>query len=434
MQSKRLGLRTVVAIFTVALFATGICAAQQETVLHSFGSVVTDGVQPWSALISDSAGNFYGTTSYGGVHGTGTAFKLSPTGGGAWTETVLHSFGNPATQDGANPYAGLIFDSAGSLYGTTSTGGVHCAPGGCGTVFEMSPNGSGGWTETVLHSFGNGTDGQDPNAGLIFDAAGNLYGTTVAGGIHGEGTLFELSPNGSGGWTETVLHSFGNPATHDGLGPDAALVFDTAGNLYGTTVGGGIHISCGQGIGCGTVFEMSPNGSGGWTETLLHSFGNGTDGWYPYSNLVFDTAGNLYGTTHSGGIHLSCAEGESCGTIFEMSPNGSGGWTETVLHSFGNGTDGTGPWGGVIFDTAGNFYGTTYSGGIHCAPYGCGTAFEMSPNGNGGWTETVLHSFGNGSDGSSPVDSLIFDASGHLYGTTSGGGVHGEGTAFELTP
>ncbi len=424
MQSKRLGLGAVMAIFTVALFATGTCVAQQETVLHSFGSVATDGTLPWSALIFDSTGNLYGTTSYGGVHGTGTAFKLSPNGSGGWTETALHGFGSGT--DASNPYGGLIFDGAGNLYGTGYAGGIH----GYGAVFELSPNGSGGWTETVLHSFGGGTDGQGPDAGLIFDAAGNLYGTTVDGGIHGKGTLFELSPRAGGGWTETVLHSFGNPATQDGQSPDAGLVFDANGNLYGTTVGGGIHITCGQGIGCGTVFELSPNGSGGWTEVVLHSFGSGTDGWYPYSALILDSAGDLYGTTYFGGIHVSCSGGESCGTVFELSPRQGGGWTETVLHSFGNGNDGTGPWGGLIFDTAGNLYGTTFSGGIHSL----GTAFEMSPRQGGGWTETVLHSFGSGSDGSNPVDSLIFDATGNLYGTASAGGLHGSGTAFKLIP
>ena len=423
----RLRLRAAVATFTVALFATGTCAAQQETTLHSFGNG-TDGQSPQAGLIFDAAGNLYGTTLGGGIHctpdGCGTVFELSPNGSGGWTKTVLHSFGNGT--DGQGPDAGLIFDAAGNLYGTTAGGGIY----GEGTVFELSPREGGGWTETVLHSFGNGTDGARPYAGLIFDASGNLYGTTYYGGIHiacfgdygGCGTVFELSPRDGGGWTETVLHSFGNPANEDGQGPYAGLVFDAAGNLYGTTSEGGIH-------GDGTVFELSPNGSGGWTETMLHSFGNGTDGNYSDATLIFDRAGNLYGTTVYGGIH--CAP-YGCGTVFEMSPRQGSGWTETVLHSFGSGTDGQNPTAGLIFDAADNLYGTTQAGGIH-AYYG--TVLEMSPRQGGGWTETVLHSFNNdGTHGAYPIAGVVLDNAGNLYGTTIQGGIHSDGTAFEITP
>jgi uncharacterized repeat protein (TIGR03803 family) len=234
-------------------------------------------------------------------------------------ESVLHAF-KPRGTDGANPSAGLIFDAAGNLYSTTGLGGTY----NVGTVFELTPNGSGGWTEKVLHNFNNnGTDGASPNA-VIFDAAGNLYGTTNQGGDYGAGTVFELTPNGSGGWTEKKLHNFGNGT--DGASPNA-VIFDAAGNLYGTTEQGGVYNA-------GTVFEMTPNGSGGWTEKKLYSFGiNGTDGTYPYVGLIFDTAGNLYGTTNQGGDY-------GAGTAFEMTPNGSGGWTEKKLHNFGNGTMG----------------------------------------------------------------------------------------------
>ena len=415
-----IGYRTVPVLLSVVVLAMSAWAAPQETVLHSFGNG-SDGQNPYyGSLIFDTVGNLYGTTANGGIHGYGTAFELSPNGSGDWTETVLHSFGNPATQDGASPYGGLILDSDGNLYGTTAGGGIH----GGGTVFELSPNGSGGWTEAVLHSFGGGTDGAGPLAGMIFDAAGNLYGTTANGGIHpcnsdGCGTVFELLPNGSGGWTETVLHSFGNPATQDGSFPFAGLIFDAAGNLYGTTAGGGIH-------GFGTAFQLSPREGGGYTETVVHSFGNPatSDGVSPVAGLVFDAAGNLYGTTEYGGVNV-------VGTMFELSPNGSGGWTETVLHNFNDdGTHGAYPFASVILDSAGNLYGTSYGGGI----YDAGTAFELSPREGGGWTETGLQSFGRGTDGSFPYAGLIFDAAGNLYGTTYSGGIHGDGTLFEITP
>ncbi len=384
-----------------------------ETVLHNFNPNTTDGINPEAGLVRDSAGNMYGATYYGGIHGFGTVFKLAPNGSGGWTETVLHSLGNGT--DGQYPYASLIVDSGGNLYGTTVRGGIHSL----GTVFELKSNGSGGWTETVLHSFGNGTDGTDPYGGLIFDGAGNLYGTTISGGIHGFGTVFEMKPNGSGGWTETVLRSFaGSFHETEGANPYGGLILDSAGNLYGTTLNGGISE--------GAVFELSPDGSGGWTEKVVHSFGNGTDGIYPFDSLVIDGFGNLYGTTYRGGIH-------NYGTVFELSPNGSGGWTERVLHSFNfNGADGAVPYAGLVIDSAGNLYGTTAYGGIN---YYGGTVFELSPNGSGGWTEKVLHSFNyNGTDGAFPTAGLIFDSAGNLYGTTENGGIHFQGAVFQLTP
>jgi uncharacterized repeat protein (TIGR02543 family) len=316
-------------------------------------------------------------------------------------EIAVHSFGNG--NDGQNPLGNLIFDSAGNLDGTTSMGGMY----GKGTVFEMSPNG----TDTILHSFGSGNDGQNPFGNVIFDSAGNLYGTTSAGGMYGKGTVFELSPNGP----ETVLYNFGSGA--DGQNPYGGLIFDTAGNLYGTTVNGGTY-------GHGTAFELSPNGAGGWTETVAYNFGNGMDGQNPYAGLVLDTVGNLYGTTRNGGLY-------SKGMVFELSPNGIGCCRESPLYSFGNGAgDGQSPYAGLIFDTFGNLYGTTYGGGT----YSYGTAFELSPNGTGGWTETVAYSFGSGTDGQNPSAGLIFDTVGNLYGTTQNGGLYSEGMAFELSP
>jgi uncharacterized repeat protein (TIGR03803 family) len=407
----------VLTMVAVTFLGTSSWAATSEVALHSFGNG-TDGAYPTTAnLIFDAAGNLYGTTRFGGIHAAGTVFEMSPNGGGGWTETVLHSFGHGT--DGAYPAAGLVLDAAGNLYGTTQGGGIHsCAGSSCGTVFELSPNGSGGWTETVLHNFGNGTDGTGPTASLIFDASGNLYGTTDAGGIHGAGTVFEMSLIQGVGWRETVLHSFGHGT--DGALPFASLTLDATGNLFGTTLNGGTHTCAGSG--CGTVFELSPNGSG-WTETVLYSFGSSMDGIYPYASLIMDAAGNLYGTTQQGGTR------GFGGTVFELSPNG-GGWTETVLYSFGLGSDGYWPLSNLTFDAAGNLYGTTKQGGTHIS----GTAFELSPNGSGGWAETLVHSFSGSPDGNSPYSGLIFDAAGNLYGTTYVGGIHSRGVVFEITP
>ncbi|MGB8886055.1 MAG: choice-of-anchor tandem repeat GloVer-containing protein [Candidatus Korobacteraceae bacterium] len=408
-----IGLRATVAMFAVALSVISSHAVIQEKLLHTFNPNGEE-AYPYAGLIADHAGNLYGTTYEGGIHGSGTVFELMPNGSGGWTQKVLHSF-NENGADGAYPEAALIFDAAGNLYGTTYEGGIHYA----GAVFELTPQQGGSWTEKLLHSFNyDGTDGAYLEAGLIFDGSGNLYGTTAYGGIHGYGAVFKLAPNGSGGWTETLLHSF-NYSTGDGAYPYAGLTIDGSGKLYGTTYEGGIH-------GYGAVFELAPNGSGGWTETVLHSFNyNGVDGAYPYTALIFDGSGKLYGTTYEGGMHGD-------GAVFELAPNGSGGWTETILHSFNyNGADGANPYASLIFDHAGNLYGTTSYGGIHYV----GAVFELSPNGSGGWTETILHSFNfNGTDGYYPYAGLISDAAGNLYSTTYYGGRYTVGTMFELSP
>jgi uncharacterized repeat protein (TIGR03803 family) len=410
--------------------AKALNQAGPEQVLYAFQGG-NDGEYASSGLIFDSSGNLYGTTEYGGgracveniYDGCGTVFELTPNGSGGWTETILHSF--QGGSDGQYPLSGLIFDQAGNLYGTTSCAGG--SGGSCGgTVFELSPNGNGGWTESILHSFNSASDGAIPLAGLIFDQAGNLYGTTNAGGSQGYGTVFELSPNGSGGWTETILYGFQGGS--NGEYPTDGLIFDQAGNLYGTTYAGG-NVGCGNSnASCGTVFELSPNGSGGWTQTVIYTFKGGSDGGNPYAGLIFDQAGNLYGTAVVGGS-------AGTGTIFELSPNGSGGWTQTVLHSFQGVSDGAFPEGGVILDQAGNLYGTTSAGGYSGGSGGYGTVFELSPNGSGGWTETILYGFQGGSDGRTPYAGLIFDQTGHLYGTTSAGGFSsglGVGVAYEV--
>jgi uncharacterized repeat protein (TIGR03803 family) len=320
-------------------------------VLHAFGND-TDGNSPFAALIFDAAGNLYSTTSGGGAYGLGTVFELVSTGGEGWTEQVLYNFSNSA--DGADPESALVFDGAGNLYGTTA---FYLNS----TVFELTLTSGGSWTEHTLYNFADGV--LAAKGSLIFDAAGNLYGSTGAGGEYGGGSVFELSPGAGGHWTWQVLHDFGNDA--DGNSPSAGVIMDAAGNLYGTTAGGGAYTG-------GTVFELSPAAGGGWTEQILYSFANIPDGSTPYACLTFDSAGNLYGTTYYGGIYGG-------GTVFELSPVAGGGWTEQVLHSFGNGTDGSGPSADVILDSAGNIYGTTaYGGTYNCPPFGCGVVFEVT--------------------------------------------------------
>jgi uncharacterized repeat protein (TIGR03803 family) len=403
----------VLATMAAAWFMTSTrAAAQTETVLHNFNDGGKDGNDPCAGLIFDGSGNLYGTTVYGGVYHEGTVFKLTPNAGGGWTEEGVHSFGNG--KDGAFPNGSLIFDAVGNLYGTTYYGG---ASGGYGIVFELKPQTDGSWTEEVLHNFdGNAKDGYGPYSSLIFDAAGNLYGTTEQGGEYGRGTAFELKPKSGGGWTEKGLHSFGGVDT-DGVNPYSNLIFDASGNLYGTTEQGGETYD-------GVVFELSPGGGGEWSETILYSFTDSSNGGLlPYSGVVFDGAGNLYGTTLGGGAN-------SAGTVFELSPGAGGVWTQTVLYSFNdNGQDGYTPYGGVIFDGSGNLYGTTSDGG----PENAGVVFKLRPTAGGSWTETLLLPF-NGLDGRGPCAGLIFDGSGNLYGTTSAGGVRESGVVFEITP
>jgi len=425
-------------------------------VLYSFGSNATDGLDPWAGLIQDADGNLYGTTTGGGANYDGMVFKLAPPAqqGGTWTETVPYSFCAAAgCADGAIPFAGLIQDAAGNLYGTAAiegAGSYFNYAGGYygGTVFKLAPPAleGGNWTDTVLYSFcsaTNCTDGEYPWAGLIQDAAGNLYGTTAWGGNRLDGTVFKLAPPAleGGSWTETVLYSFCSEANcADGQEPEAGLIEDAAGNLYGTTNEGGAgpYINFAEDFYGGTVFKLAPSAQpdGSWTETVLYSFcsvANCTDGNYPWAGLIEDAAGNLYGTTSLGGANTS-------GTVFKLQPpaQGGGSWTKTVLYNFcseggANCTDGAVPEGGLIKDAAGNLYGTTFKYGANNA----GVVFKLAPPAQpgGNWTETVLYSFCSAAgctDGAKPQARLIQDAAGNLYGTTTTGGVNDFGTVFEL--
>ena len=324
----------------------------------------------------------------------------------AQPENVLYNFcSQPNCVDGENPVSSLMPDGAGNFYGTTQLGGANMY----GTVYELSPNGVGGYNETVLYSFcslPNCTDGSYLDSYVTFDGRGNLYGTTYYGGLFasgpwsGYGVVFELSPepgggcpsgsNSGNGWCETVLYSF--MSNPDGAFPFSGLIRDPSGNLYGTTYGGG--------SGLGTVYELSPNGSGGWSEQVIYDRGG-------YAGLTIDSSGNLYG-----------ADDVKDGHLFKLSPNGSGGWNATILHTFkGAPNDGAGPEGTPVLDSAGNIYGTTSSGG---ATKGMGTVWKLTPGTAGEYTEEILHSF-TWPDGSNPWAALVLDSSGNIYSTTAFG-------------
>jgi uncharacterized repeat protein (TIGR03803 family) len=331
--------------------------------------------------------------------------------------SILHTFAGGT--DGSHPVASLLHDSSGNLYGTTGAGGgTGCGGYGCGTVFRIAPDG----TSTILYAFQGGTDGLEPNAGLIADASGNLYGTTIFGGNPdclynakhlGCGTVFKVTPDGA----ETILYAFAGGK--DGSEPEASLAMDPAGDVFGTTVGGGGAGKtgwkrCGATAGCGTVFEIAADGE----EAVLHAFRGGKDGVAPYGNVVLDNVGDLYGATSAGGTY-------GCGTVYKILAGG----TERVLYRFKCGSDGDGP-GGLIFDGAGDLFGATESGGE--APCNCGTVFKVTTGGR----EKVLYAFQGGSDGAQPsLAPLAADAAGNLYGTTILGGdgcAGGCGTVFRL--
>jgi uncharacterized repeat protein (TIGR03803 family) len=407
---------TIAIMLALAAALTPAAQAQTFSVIHTFS--VPEGTGPVPGVTLDAAGNLYGTASAGASNGDGTVFELKPWRG-TWILNSLFRFNG---NNGSNPYSGVVFGPDGALYGTTYAGGS----GDVGVVYSLRPPVTAcktvlcPWTETILYQFAGGSDGGYPAFGnLIFDQAGNIYGTTSLGGTLGQGTVFKLTPS-NGGWTETVLYSFtGGSGGSDGAQPWSGVIFDRAGNLYGTTVIGG-GSGCGGG-GCGTVYQLTAAGSG-WKENTLYSFQGGSDGYNPYAGLIFDQSGNLCGGTWLGG------SGGYSGTVFELSPAG-GGWTFTVLYS-PNG--GGGPVGNLALDATGVLYGTTGFDGA----YSNGSVFKLTPS-NGGWIYTGLHDFcpgGNCNDGSEPTGSVSWDASGNLYGTTYGGGAYGNGVVWEITP
>jgi len=443
--------------------------AHNEQVLYSFQGLPNDGYQPVGAVVFDAAGNLYGATAEGGssscpsIQQCGTVYELSPPAvkGEPWTETVLYVFKGNKFNDGTSPYGGLVIDSAGNLYGTTGYGGTgNCVLVGilvgCGTVYELSPPAQkdGTWTEQVLYSFPTPEEGYAPFGDLVFDNSGNLYGATAFGGGYGTtcdifyqycGAIFELSPpqQMGGAWTEQVLHGFKGTAfgvlTGDGGSPNGGLIFDGAGNIYGTTMDGGFAGGECRGVGqggpgCGTVFRLVPPVKQGqpWTEEILYSF-SGQDGATPLAGVVLGASGSLFGSTSAGGYPAAA------GTVFELQPHGTGhSWEEQMLHVFTDGWDGSNPSAKLTLDTVGNLYGTTR---MPTNTNAKGTAFRMSQSGQSNvFGFDLIYTFRNIPDGEDPASPLIFDKEGNLYGTTQDGGtgttcnVQACGTVFVIRP
>ncbi len=436
-------LPAIAALVATLIALTGFAFATNETVVLAFDQ--TNGMTPLSGFVVDSKDNLYGVTSiggtgncsdFGGGAGCGTVYELSPPSktGEAWTETVLYNFQGGA--DGDEVVGSLVFDKNGNLYGTTALGGGGACTYGCGTVFELSPPAVKGdpWTKTTLYTFQGGTsDGSYPESTLVFDSLGNLYGTTQYGGGpncagYGCGTVFELSPPAKTGkpWTESVLHKFVGPTNGDAYAPAAGLVFDTAGNLYGTAPFGGTYNN-------GAIFALNPPAKTGgtWTESVIYSFIGAPDGAGPEAALTPGTDGVFYGTASGAGP-------AGFGSVFKITPPAQKGaaWTLSVLYSFDLSTPGGNPFGPVLLAKNGDLYGTTLVGGDYSCNEGyndgCGVVYQIAPTSKGTWKQAVLHSFMGGTDGMEPASSLVIGKYGYLYGTTESGGASGAGTVFSV--
>ncbi|MGH9498787.1 MAG: choice-of-anchor tandem repeat GloVer-containing protein [Terriglobales bacterium] len=406
----------------VLLAVSSAAAAVTDTVLNSF--IGSDGSSVFAGLTFDQAGNLYGTTQAGGL-GFGVVYELTPADGGGWTKTVLYQFGSKA-KDGANPYSGVVIDSAGNLYGTTLRGGTRNK----GTLYQLKPGPGGSWTETVLHNFGNGPDGAFPIAVPVI-VGNSLFGTTYNGGtgtactLSGKsttcGTVYQFTSTGA----YSIIHNFTNDG-NDGFLPVAGLTPDANGNLFGQTTWGSPY-------GGGLLFQMVLS-NGTWTEVAIHPWGRihdgRPDGAQCYGTLVFDQAGTLWGTSTVGGTH------GDLGTVFRFTQNQHG-WAEMNAHGFGEPGDGAYPYSGLAVNAAGNLFGTTYQGGTG----GVGIVYEIIP-GPTGFTYKLLYNFTGKTDGGFPAAPLVMDSAGNFYGTTMWGGdpnhcqkspVAGCGVAYEIS-
>jgi len=399
------------AATTLTLLLAAAGAQSKSKTIYTFD--LTHGAYPVSGLVSDGAGNLYGTANTGGLYPTrrnpccGTVFEFSPGTGGTWSEMTIYAF--KGLSDGSNPYGTMVFRQ-GNLYGTASIIGFSTVS----TIFELTKGSNGTWSEKTIYTF-TGSEGL-ANGDLSLDSEGNLYGTTQST-FSSAGEVFELSPQSNGTWKETIPFAF-TPSFPLG-DPRAGVTFDCKGNLYGTTDG--------SATGYGGVYELSPQSNGTWKATALFTFPGGNAGGNPDGKLIFDANDNLYGVT----------SGNNQGVVFELSPGSNGTWTETVLHVFPAGvtSDGAHPQGSLVLDANGNLYGTAPAGGLGCNNASCGVVYELSPQSGGTWKETILHQFEAASDGSQPQAGLALDSAGNLFGTTKfGGSRYGYGTAFEITP
>jgi uncharacterized repeat protein (TIGR03803 family) len=400
---------SLVALAISCISFSGLGWAATENVAYSFTGG-TDGSDPAAHLIFDSQGNLYGTTVTGGDFDCGTVFKLTPMNG-QWQQSVLFSF--DCFEQGKNPYGGVTLDAAGNLYGTTVAGGSggFCTGDGCGVVYKLSPSG-GSWTETVLYNFADAPDATNPGSAVILDGNGNIYGTTPDGGLYGQGTVFQLQQV-NGQYIEQILYNFSG-GDDGAIGSLGALLMDGFGNLYGVTELGGAN-------GAGTVYRMRQNLGNEWDFKTLYAFQGQPDAAFPYGGLIADAHGVLYGTTYYGGTN-------GAGAVFKLDPGPTIGssWRETVLYSFSGGSDGGYPTTTLLFDPAGNLLGTTSAGGDPGCD--CGVVFQLSSNG-----QSVLHTFSSAPDGAYSYYGLTPDGAGNYFGTTAAGGLHNKGAVFQVT-
>ena len=391
------------------VLAMSLTAATATTTNVIFSCEEDEGEYADTDLETDSVGNIYGTTVLGGDFGSGTVFQLSPTPNG-WVHTVLYSFTGGA--DGGEPYKGVTIDRDGNLYGTAVTGGSGSCEGGCGVIYKLT-NIKGTWTQKVIHAFTGGDDGSGPGSRVTVDRAGRIYGMTPTGGANGLGTIYKIGPLSSGASTFKVIHAFTGGA--DGSSGSAGRMVLRDGHLYGAATTGGSN-------GSGVVFELTPRALGGWDFRTIYTFQGQPDGIFPYGALLFDGSGNIYGTTYYGGAN-------GIGAVYKLSPQPVGEWTEEVIYSFQQGTDGNSPISNLVFDKAGNLYGTTSEGGL-----GRGVIFKLSPVGAGKWTETVVHAFEGPPDGGFAYNGMVVDAFGNFYGATVHGGENDDGSVYNFTP
>jgi uncharacterized repeat protein (TIGR03803 family) len=385
-------------------------ASATTTQIYSFAGG-SDGEYLDTELVIDKAGNLYGTSVQGGTFGGGTVFELSPSASG-WTHAVLYNFTGGV--DGGEPYKGVTLDAHGNLYGTAVTGGSGSCEGGCGVVYKLT-NSGGVWSQSVIHAFTGGNDGSGPGSPVAIDNHGNVYGTTPTGGSKSNGVVYEIKPAANGGWNFAVIHAF--TGGNDGLGGSASrFLIDGTGNLYNVSTVGGAK-------GFGNVYELSPN-AGKWTFTTLYSFQDQPDGASPYGGVIFDQAGNLYGTTYYAGAN-------DLGTVYKLTRN-QGSWSETVLYSFKGGSDGNSPISTLAADAQGNLYGTTSDGGA--AACGCGTIFRLSHGSGGTWAESVAYRFPGSPKPGFAYNGMVSDGKGSFYGTTVHGGATNDGAIYKFTP
>lgn len=402
-----------------ALFALTITPisghAQTYRVIYTFTGHSRP-ANPIAGVTLDQHGNLFGTTAWGGAFGGGAIYELKPGEDGVYTFNDLHDLGQGL--DGSFAWGGVTIGPEGVLYGTTYTGGTS----GDGIIFSLRPPArfcasiSCPWDESIVYNFTRGSDGGNAQASVVFDASGNMYGTNVNAGAGNSGVIFEMTPSG-GAWAYHVLYPFTGGS--DGANPDSLLLFDQAGNMYGSALAGG-NPGC-SGYGCGTIFELSPTQTG-WTAQALYAFNDGTDGANPQSGVVMDGAGNIY--TATGGSDASTG-----GTVLELL-GGGGSWAFHLIDDLSG--QGPGPSDRLLRDSAGNLYGTTWGDGA----YGNGNVFRLTPNGSG-WTYTSLHDFTGGADGGNAFGGLVMDSHGNIFGTTYLGGLQSCGfcgVVFEISP